>query len=1145
MKKSVFTFFAVFLFAFSVQAREQSRVITNFDANWSFCLGDVAGADKPDFNDQAWRRLNVPHDWSIEGENVESNPGGGTVGFFPTGIGWYRKTFTVASLQAGDRYQIEFDGVYMNSTVWLNGRLVGNYPYGYSSFVYDLTPYIVKGKNVIAVKVDNSKQPNSRWYSGSGIYRHVRLVKTHSTHFAQWSIFNYTKSVANGLAVVHIESEVVNEGKQSGKAVVKHQVLDADSKVVAETKKEVTLAGNVKESQELTIASPVLWDVDAPYLYTLRSTIIVGGKEVDCVDNVLGVRTIEFDIDKGFLLNGKRVKMKGVNLHHDAGGLGAAVPLRVWERRFVLLKESGCNAIRTSHNPPAPEFLELCDRMGFLVMDEAFDEWVHGKNKYSYQIYWKDWHVKDLTAMVQRDRNHPSVVIWSVGNEVYDQTDKIGGQVARELIGICHANDPTRLCTSGNDRIADYYGPPTPEFLAAFENDIVGYNYPDRWGPRRELYYSIDKHDFPNRRVIGTETSGYRGDRGAYNLGNDPTKVTNPSYINERMLDVAHRWKYTLLYDYVMGDFMWTGVDYYGETGWPNRGHSSGYLDLCGFKKDGFYFFKSIWTQQPTIHLLPHWNWPGREGQVIPVLCYTNCESAELFVNGKSYGKKSIEFPRQGVELGWNKYGPDKVFATTGDLHLQWDVVYEPGEIKVVGVKKGREYVDIIRTTGQPASIRLSVDRDVIKTDPEDVAHVTVEILDKDGNLVPTADNLVKFSITGGEIIGVENSKPDDLMNCKLKERKAFNGMCLAIVQAAKSGKIVVKAESEGLQPAEVSIQAENGAYKIPSQPIVSSVCRAVPDEGMEKAMEKYLQAARDQKLKIQSVMVLQHGKVLSEHWMNGGDAKKPHVLNSVSKTFTSAAVGLAIGEGLLSLDDKVVSFFPDDLPASLSDNLKKVTVRNLLTMNSGHDREPDRSKADTWAKAFLNAPIDHTPGTFYCYNSLGTYMLSAIVQKVTGQKIVDYLQPRLFDPLGIEAPHWDESPQGINCGGWGLYLKTEDLAKMGQLLLQKGKWNGKQILPQKYAIEATRKQVPCVPSWIRFDEVDKSGLTPENSDWVMGYGYQVWRCRHNAYRADGAGGQYIIVIPDKDAVVINTADLQDMQAELNLVWDYILPALK
>lgn len=320
---------------------------------------------------------------------------------------------------------------------------------------------------------------------------------------------------------------------------------------------------------------------------------------------------------------------------------------------------------------------------------------------------------------------------------------------------------------------------------------------------------------------------------------------------------------------------------------------------------------------------------------------------------------------------------------------------------------------------------------------------------------------------------------------------------------------------------------------------------RAKPDTELQTAMEAYLQGAADQKLNIQSVMVLQHGKVLYEHWLNGGAPEQPHVLNSVSKTFTSAAVGLAIGEGLLSLDDKLVSFFPDDLPDTLSENLQKVTIHNLLTMNCGHDAEPSRKNEEqSWVKTFLAWPVVHEPGTYYCYNSMGTYMLSAIVQKVTGQKVVDYLQPRLFDPLGIEAPHWDESPEGINCGGWGLYLKTEDLAKMGQLLLQDGKWNGRQVLPADYVEAASRKQVPCVPSGVRADRIAESGLTPDNSDWVNGYGYQLWRCRHNAFRADGAGGQYIIVIPEKDAVVVNTADLQDMQAELNLIWDHILPSL-
>ena len=326
----------------------------------------------------------------------------------------------------------------------------------------------------------------------------------------------------------------------------------------------------------------------------------------------------------------------------------------------------------------------------------------------------------------------------------------------------------------------------------------------------------------------------------------------------------------------------------------------------------------------------------------------------------------------------------------------------------------------------------------------------------------------------------------------------------------------------------------------------VASIKRAKPQSSLNVAMDSYLQDAKEKNLNIQSVMVLQHGKVINEKWLNGGEPQTPHILNSVSKTFTSAAVGLAIDEGLLSLDDKLISFFPDDLPPMLTENLKKVTIHHLLTMNCGHDSEPSRRRdGDTWVKTFLAWPVEHEPGTWYCYNSMGTYMLSAIVQKVTGQKVVDYLQSRLFDPLGIESPRWEESPQGINCGGWGLYLKTEDLAKMGQLLLQKGKWKGRQVLPANYVKEMTCAQVPCQPAGTSPDKVAERGLTKENSDWVQGYGYQVWRCRHNAFRADGAGGQYIIVIPETDAVVINTADLRDMQAELNLVWDHILPALK
>ncbi len=808
MMKKLFTLLTLALLCTTLSVQAQ-RKVTAFDADWQFALGDMSNPERPSSAEKEWRTLNLPHDWSIEGENLQDAPGGGSVGYFPMGIGWYKKSFNVPAWSRNKRYSIEFDGVYMNSTVWINGVKLGTRPYGYSSFSYDLTPHLKASGNTIFVRVDNSLQPNSRWYSGSGIYRHVRLVETSPAHFEKWSIFNYTRKVADGKAEIYVEAAVVNDLGKAVEAVVKHSVLDAEGRMVAETVSEPVLLAsewNKKFETLVEVENPRLWSIEEPTLYTLRSVLTVDGKEIDCVDNVLGIRTIEYDVDKGFLLNGERVKMYGVNLHHDAGGLGAAVPERVWERRLELLKESGCNAIRTAHNPPAPEFLDLCDRMGFLVMDEAFDEWAAGKNPYSYQINFAEWHEQDLLAMVLRDRNHPSVVMWSIGNEVPDQSSEAGPAIARKLISICKANDPTRLVTAGNDRIAALNGA-TPEYLAAYENEIVGYNYPDRWRERRELVYAVDKAAFPNRRVVATEASGMGGSRG-YSLGNDPDKVT-ASYGGSRLVDVEQRWKFTMLYDYVIGDFMWTGIDNYGESSWPSRIHSAGYLDNCGFKKDGFYFFKSLWTDVPTLHIFPHWNWPGREGQVLPVVCFTNCESVELFVNGKSYGRKSLEFPRKGVELGWNRYGEGKVHTSTADLHLSWDVVYEPGEIVAVGVKDGKEYVHRIVTTGEPASIRLSVDREVIEAQPSDVAHVTVEILDKDGNVVPTADNLVKFSVEGAEIIGVENGNGRDLESCKIPERKAYSGMCLAIVQADKAGEIKFSAASEGLQGAEVVFRAQ------------------------------------------------------------------------------------------------------------------------------------------------------------------------------------------------------------------------------------------------------------------------------------------------------------------------------------------------
>ena len=808
----------------------QPRRVTNMDAGWRFHQGDVMGAEAATYDDMDWRRLDVPHDWSIEGDNLRENPGGGSIGFFPTGMGWYRKTFDVKAFDKNKLYSIEFDGIYMLSTVWLNGHELGTWPYGYSSFSYDLTPYLRAKGNVLAVRVDNSRHGNSRWYTGSGIYRHVRLVETARTHFAKWGVFNSTMHLTEKEAAIRVKSELENDDNRDKQLTLSHTIIDADGNIVARAEQRVGIAAGSRGTDEQTInvPDPVLWNLDNPYLYTLRSTLTEGKRLVDEVDNVLGIRTIEYPLDKGFLLNGQQVKMKGVNLHHDGGAVGAAVPERVWEHRLEILKSGGCNAIRTAHNPPAPEFLDLCDRMGFLVMDEAFDQWINAKNKEDYHLYFREWHERDLTAMVARDRNHPSVVMWSIGNEIRDQRSAEGPGAAAEMIAICHRLDDTRLVTSGNDEIASN-SPTSPEFLAAFENDIIGYNYPDRWRTRREVVYAIDKAAYPNRRVVATESTGLGGPRRQYQWpgtmpppqlgagadGFSPQQQQQPRFrrrnrglISSEMIDVEQRWRFTTAYDYVIGDFMWTGIDYYGESGWPSRGSQSGYLDNCGFPKDGYWFFKSIWSQEPVLHLLPHWNWEGHEGQIMQVACFTNCEEVELFVNGKSYGKKATEFPRRGVNPSWASYDPGKHFATTADLHLTWDVEYQPGEIKVVGKRDGQTFEDVIRTASVPAQLRATVDRPSFRAIPSDVAHVTIEVLDKDGNLCPLADNQVRFSVKGGRLIGVESGNMTDLSSVLASERKAWSGKCLAIVAADHPGPVIVTAQAVGMPASTVTFMA-------------------------------------------------------------------------------------------------------------------------------------------------------------------------------------------------------------------------------------------------------------------------------------------------------------------------------------------------
>jgi beta-galactosidase len=782
------------------------------DKNWKFIQSDIKEAEKTDYDDTKWRTLNLPHDWSIEGEFKEDAATKGPGGYLPTGIGWYRKHFNIASTGKGQQFRIEFDGVYMNSDVWINGQHLGKHPYGYTSFYYDLTPFVNKGENIIAVKVDNSLQPNSRWYSGSGIYRHVWLNITGPVHVAQWGTYITTPKVTTSSATISVRTTVENHNQGNKNIILRSVVKDGSGKEVAnaETPFLLTSSGKTDAEQLVEVTSPSLWSVDTPSLYTLQSSILEGTKIIDTYPTTFGIRNIEFDKNKGFLLNGQHIKMNGVCLHHDAGCLGAAVPEQAWVRRLKLLKDMGCNAIRTSHNPPAPEFLDLCDKMGFLVMDEIFDEWVEKKGQvgFSYHIYFEEWWKSDLLSMIHRDRNHPSIVIWSAGNEVPDQVVETGSEVMRKLLETFHKEDPTRPVTQANDRIAAGDGPARLPFLEL--QDIVGYNYVDRWNERRELYYSVDRHDHPDWKMIGTENVSVGGLRGQYSIASDQSDRRPGRSRDYRlgMIQAEQLWKFTALNDYVIGDFMWTGIDYLGEAGWPNKNSSSGVIDLCGFPKDGYYFYQSQWTEKPMVHLFPHWNWAGYEGKVISVIAYTNCDTAELFLNGKSFGAKSYVFPQQGHSKSWNTYSGPYIAPTTSDLHLSWDVPYEPGTLKVVGKKGGQIITEEVRSTSEPSAIRLSADRKNFKADAQDIVNIRVEIVDENGLVVPTANNAIEFKVEGeGVLIGTDNGNPQDKTQMKSKQRAAYNGLALAVVQSTeKSGNIRLTAVSEGLKDAVLQV---------------------------------------------------------------------------------------------------------------------------------------------------------------------------------------------------------------------------------------------------------------------------------------------------------------------------------------------------
>ena len=785
----------------------------SFDSGWKFTKGDIPDAQSPVFADERWTALDLPHDWSIAGPYSEDAPSGAQ-GYLPTGIGWYRKIFRLPQSDAGRRILLQFDGVYQCSDVWINGQHLGNRPYGFVPFCYDLSPHLHFGAepNVVAVRVDNSHQPNLRWYSGSGIYRHTWLINTGPVYVEQWGTCIATPQIARQSATVAVSTRVRNEMQELAPCTLTTTVVDESGVPVqsAETKAEVAAGGDYVFVQHIVVPNPALWSTATPYLYSARQILSQQQAQADAVDTPFGIRSIEFDVNKGFLLNGERVKLNGVGLHGDGGCVGAAVPLRIWERRFALLKEMGCNFIRTGHNPHLPGFLDLCDRMGILVMAEAFDEWREPKPEtplYGYHRYFDEWGARDLTAMVLRDRNHPSIVIWSAGNEVVDQVVPRGPETLGELLNILHGLDPTRPVTVACDRIAAEPQPTLPEFLEML--DIVGYNYVARWGDRREKYYSIDRHAFPHRRFIGTENTAMHG----FNPSSRVSAQHRGGRESNSRIAVEQLQRFTQVYDYVAGDVVWTGIDYLGESEWPAKGPRFGVLDTCGFPKDGYYFYQSLWTKTPVLHLFGHWNRAGQEGEIVPVICFTNCDTVELFLNGESLGVQGYMFPEAGMAVEYGRLPPrDRVLQTTGDLHLEWDVPYQPGTLKAVGTKAGQAVMTVEQsTTGNPAAIRLTADRTRIATSWEDLSHVAIEIVDQEGRVVPTADNEVVFALSGpGRILGLDNGDQDSHESYQGDRRKAYMGRAMALVQCnGQPGEMTLTASSPSLAGASLTVTAE------------------------------------------------------------------------------------------------------------------------------------------------------------------------------------------------------------------------------------------------------------------------------------------------------------------------------------------------
>ncbi len=771
------------VFCLAASAAGAPRVTLQFDADWRFLKADAPGAATSAFNDSGWRTVNVPHDWSIEGPFEESNPTGGAGAFLPAGIGWYRKHFTAPADFATRRVFVEFDGVMANSDVWINGLHLGKRPYGYVSFRYELTGHLnfgPKSDNVLAVRADNSAEPASRWYSGAGIYRPVRLLVMDPVHIDQWATFVSTPKVAAELASVHVESAVVNQSAGVRTVALQFMIVDPRGGGIGGAKtRAITIEPGKRAAFEhtLDVKSPKLWGVGNPALYKMITTVVEGDKTLDIDSTTFGIRDAYFDAATGFKLNGQNLKLKGVCLHHEAGGLGAAVPDGAWVRRLLALRELGVNSIRTAHNPPSPDFLDICDRMGVLVMEEMFDCWTVAKNPYDYHLYFREWSKIDTRDTVKRDRNHPSIVLYSAGNEIHDTPKaELSKEILRSLVDTFHEFDPTRPVTQALFRpnVSHDYEDGLADML-----DVVGQNY-------RENELLKAREDKPSRKIVGTET---QHNRRAWLAMRD-----NPPFA---------------------GQFLWSGIDYLGESRhWPMVGAGSGLLDRVGMVKPAGLERQSWWAVQPVVHITrrvsreqaipddPGFN-PLQSAQTLfadwtpailtphpeTVEIYSNCDEVELLLNGKTLGSKPL--PQDASPRIWN-------------------VPFEAGLLRAVGKNKGQDAAsEELRTAGQATKIEFSADRPRLTVEWNDVAYVTAQIVDRNGVRAPRAKDLVQFKISGPAVIAaVDNADNASHESFQATSRHAYQGRVVAIIRAQQSGRITINASAAGLADATVQIEA-------------------------------------------------------------------------------------------------------------------------------------------------------------------------------------------------------------------------------------------------------------------------------------------------------------------------------------------------